>query len=360
MLSRKTTGRSLRKSFFQFDYPRYLIDLSRRHESAHLFGAVHDCDANVCSSGGQCCQLSSSTCDADGQYLMNPFSTTSQTEFSPCTIGNICSMIGSGDVETSCLMDNDNVPTITAGECGNGIVEEGEDCDCGEDDETCSDCCDGSTCRFREGAVCDDAAGPCCTDCQFASADTVCRASTGSCDIEETCTGNSSPCPEDRHVPNGQTCGDDSSLFCASGQCTNRDMQCREQMDRNSSSISSCDSNSCSLRCSGTGYGSGDYCMSMDQFVLDGTPCSGGLCDNGQCQRDESSWVDEHRSLVIGLSAGIGGALVLAVLFGIICCCCSRKKGAKKMSTPVAPVAPVPPPPYYAPEHGFGTAPRYY
>ena len=100
--------------------------------------------------------------------------------------------------------------------------------------------------------------------------------------------------------------------------------------------------------------------MSMDQFVLDGTPCSGGLCDNGQCQRDESSWVDEHRSLIIGLSAGIGGALVLAALFGIICCCCSRKKGAKEVSTPAAPVAPVPPPPYYAPEHGFGTAPRYY
>lgn len=291
---------------------------------------------------------------------MNPFSTSSQTEFSPCTIGNVCSVIGSGYMNTNCLRDNNNVPTITAGECGNGIVEEGEDCDCGNDE--CSDCCDGSTCRFREGAVCDNAAGPCCTDCQFASAETVCRASTGSCDLQETCTGDSDVCPEDRHAANGDSCGNDSSLFCASGQCTNRDMQCREQLNRNRTSISSCDNNSCNLRCSIDWYGSASYCVTMDQSVLDGSPCDGGLCENGQCRQDESSWIDEHRSLVIGLAAGIGGALILAIIFCIICCCRrSHNRSGKEVLSPAEP-APIPipaPPPYHAAQYGSGTSPRY-
>ncbi|PYH94293.1 zincin [Aspergillus ellipticus CBS 707.79] len=251
------------------------------HESGHTFGAVHDCESRTCSSSDrQCCPLSSSTCDANAEYLMNPSSSPSETSFSPCSIGNICSMMGSGRERTSCLVSNSgNVPTITAGECGNGIVEAGEDCDCGGD---CADnrCCDPDTCQFINGAVCDDTAGSCCQDCQFASSSTVCRSSTGTCDVEETCTGNSSSCPTDRHAPDGQSCGNTSSLFCASGECTNRDQQCRGLFNDNSTAISSCDTDSCSLVCSADYYGSGSYCMTTGQNVLDGTPCQGGLCRN--------------------------------------------------------------------------------
>lgn len=329
-----------------------ITDFLSSHESAHIFGAVHDCTADTCSSSEQCCPLSTSSCNADAQYLMNPVSTSSQSEFSPCTIGNICSMFGSSSIETSCLVNSDNVPTLTVGQCGNGIVEAGEDCDCGEDD--CGECCNGSTCRFREGAVCDDAAGSCCTNCQFLSADTVCRASTGACDLSETCTGDSSTCPSDRHVPDGDACGTESGLFCASGQCTNRDMQCRDQLSRNSTDITSCGGNSCSLRCS---VGGSTDCMDIGQSVLDGTPCDGGLCQNGQCQTDEGSWVDEHRSLVIGLAAGVGGALVLAVLAVIILCCRSRRRKHGEKLSPAISVTSVPdlPPPYSGREHGPGT-----
>lgn len=265
---------------------------------------------------------------------MNPVSTSSQTEFSPCTVGNVCSMIGSGRVETSCLVDNANVPTLTLGQCGNGIVEEGEDCDCVGDD--CGECCDGSTCRFREGAVCDDSSGPCCTDCQFVSADMVCRASTGSCDLSEYCTGSSSACPTDRYVPNGDACGTDPGFFCASGQCTSRDMQCREQLNMNNTDVSFCGSDSCRLSCTvGASYNSTDYCMDTGQSVLNGTPCDGGLCEGGQCRGNEGSWVDQHRSLVIGLAAGIGGTLVLATLATIILCYRSRRGREGKKLSPV-------------------------
>ncbi|KAE8372161.1 Metallo-peptidase family M12-domain-containing protein [Aspergillus bertholletiae] len=324
------------------------------HESGHTFGAVHDCDSSACSSSGQCCPLSSSTCDANARYIMNPFSASSQTEFSSCTVGNVCSLLGSRNMRTSCLLsDASNIPTLTAGECGNGIVEPGEDCDCGEN---CGEnsCCDGSTCRFRDGAVCDDSAGPCCTNCQFASSSTVCREGTGSCDIQETCTGNSSSCPTDRYAPDGQACGNSSDLFCAGGECTSRDMQCQQLLNTNRTGVSSCNNDSCTLSCSVDWYASG-VCMGMNRQARDGTPCSNGFCRSGRCRPDSgdnSSWVDRHRSLIIGLSAGIGGALVLAILLGIIICCCSRrKKDPKKHIPPATPTTVQVPrvPPVYTP-----------
>ncbi|RAH39892.1 ADAM family of metalloprotease ADM-A, partial [Aspergillus brunneoviolaceus CBS 621.78] len=124
------------------------------HESGHMFGAIHDCESPACSSSrAQCCPLSSSTCDASGAYLMNPSSSSRQITFSPCSIGNICSLIGNRRVQTSCLADGSdrNLTMITPEGCGNGIVEEGEECDCGGHCQEDA-CCDGATCRFREGA----------------------------------------------------------------------------------------------------------------------------------------------------------------------------------------------------------------
>merc|ERR1711915_1010682 len=276
------------------------------HESGHTFGAVHDCDASFCAAGAssQCCPFSQSGCDASGQFLMNPTSSRSMTEFSPCTIGNICSMMGSNVVRSRCLVDNVDVPTINGAQCGNGIVETGEQCDCGSAEE-CGDnpCCDPGTCQFRGNAVCDDSNEACCSSCQFAAASTVCRASRGPCDLQEVCSGSSGSCPTDAYEPNGQTCGENSNQFCA-------------QLNRN---------------------------------LLDGTPCNGGFCDSGRCSSGSSSgggggdsvssWVDRNRNLVIGLSAGLG-SLVLIILACCICSCC-RKRNRRKAAPPIPPQRPM-------------------
>lgn len=179
------------------------------HELAHNFGAYHDCTSSSCGSSGpseQCCPLSRSTCDANNRYLMNPSSSPWLEDFSPCTIGTICTAMGENIVDASCLVSEDSIPDINDSQCGNGIVEPGEACDCGGPGGCPEDsCCNPSTCQLRSGAACDPGTDACCTDqCQVAPSGQVCRASTGLCDPEETCDGSSSQCPDDV-----QECGDD-------------------------------------------------------------------------------------------------------------------------------------------------------
>lgn len=256
------------------------------HESGHTFGAVHDCDSQTCSdsqvvNSQQCCPLSAGTCDARAQFIMNPSSDGGITRFSPCSIGNICSAMGRNSVNSRCLSDNKGVETITGNQCGNGIVEDGEDCDCGGT-EGCGNntCCDPGTCKFKSGAVCDDSNEGCCRNCQFASSGTVCRASTGECDPAETCSGTNSTCPADSTAKDGTSCG--SNLQCASGQCTSRDQQCKTVMGSytQGNDTYACNSQTCMLSCASPEFGP-NVCYSMQQNFLDGTTCGGGgRCDN--------------------------------------------------------------------------------
>ncbi|GFF51788.1 disintegrin and metalloproteinase domain-containing protein B [Aspergillus lentulus] len=322
------------------------------HESGHTFGAVHDCDSMTCAqnleASSQCCPYSSGACDANGKYIMNPSTGTDITAFSPCTIGNICSALGRNSVKSSCLSDNRNVVTYTGSQCGNGIVEAGEDCDCGGE-SSCGNnpCCDAKTCKFKNGAVCDDANDSCCSQCQFSSAGTICRASLGECDLQETCTGNSSTCPADSFKKDGEQCGNISGLTCASGQCTSRDYQCRSVMgslihDNNTYACPQFDS-SCELICTSPSLGS---CFSINQNFLDGTPCgSGGYCHNGRCDGSNiGSWIEEHKNIVIGVACGVGGLLVLSILWCLINRCRRPRTVVKR--PPMRPwPGPMPPPP---------------
>lgn len=66
-------------------------------------------------------------------------------------------------------------PVLALADCGDGNLEELEQCD------------DGNTLP-----------GDCCAaDCTFESAETVCRPAASACDLPETCTGSSGTCPDD-------------------------------------------------------------------------------------------------------------------------------------------------------------------
>lgn len=181
------------------------------HETGHTFGAVHDCTSSTCNDGTtvsaqQCCPLNANTCDAAGAFIMNPSTGSNIQKFSPCTIGNVCSAMGRNSVKTSCLTANKDITTITGSQCGNGIVEAGEDCDCGGTSGCNSNkCCNPTTCKFATNSVCDPSNEDCCNEsCQFAASNTVCRKSTGSCDPQEVCSGASATCPTDVTAPDGR------------------------------------------------------------------------------------------------------------------------------------------------------------
>ena len=109
-----------------------------------------------------------------------------------------------GSVTTSCLVDPDpNQTVISLQMCGNGIIDEGEDCDPGIG--STSNCCDPATCKFTNDAVCDPDSSACCTaQCAFAPSTQICHPSKNAiCDQAEFCTGNSSSCPTDVTARNG-------------------------------------------------------------------------------------------------------------------------------------------------------------
>ncbi|KAJ0161641.1 Disintegrin and metalloproteinase domain-containing protein B [Colletotrichum tanaceti] len=343
------------------------------HEIGHNFGATHDCTRSECGSGssargsGNCCSLSTSTCDAGGRYLMNPVTGSSIRDFSPCSVGAVCTGIGRDVIDTSCFVGPDQAPDINESECGNGVVEGGEECDCGGE-ENCrtSSCCDPATCLLRANADCDPTNDLCCTDsCRVAGTGLVCRGSTGTCDPQETCDGRSAQCPRNIFEPDGQSCGDGDGngsgngnggsgdgLTCASGRCTSRDLQCTNAYNETQAEVRACDGNSCQLSCNVPGVGCSTS-TTMQNF-LDGTPCGNGRrCLAGSCERPgfgggggggggggnggggdggggAQDWFDRNRNWVIGVAAGVGGLIVLI----IVCCMissCRKKKGAKTL-----------------------------
>lgn len=310
------------------------------HEIGHNFGAIHDCTSSDCPCSGQCgCCPCEGSCDCQGQYLMNP-SSTSATSFSPCSIRDICSSI---PTLGSCLQDPGARRTLGDGMCGNGIVENGEDCDCGLDEECQNDpCCDAQTCRFKDGAVCADSNSLCCEDCQLRQQGYVCRPSRSECDIEEICSGNSAECPTDDFKEDGTTCGNEEGLKCASGQCTSRDEQCRIR-----GSVlgitEHCPAtfvDDCQMTCADPRIP--NVCITLTGDFIDGTECGwNSKCREGSCRGDNLFYTVllwARRYLYFSIPIGIAILLILVTCLWSCCTFCCRRARLRRAKT----VIPVP------------------
>ncbi|KAK1333383.1 hypothetical protein QTO34_005766 [Cnephaeus nilssonii] len=123
-----------------------------------------------------------------------------------------------------CLFNLPEVrPAFGGRKCGDGYVEEGEECDCGEPEECTNRCCNASTCTLMPGAVC--AHGLCCEHCQLKPAGTACRGAGNACDLPEFCSGASPHCPANVYLHDGHPCqGVDG--YCYNGVCQTHEQQC--------------------------------------------------------------------------------------------------------------------------------------
>ncbi|KAI8913025.1 Metallo-peptidase family M12-domain-containing protein [Powellomyces hirtus] len=313
------------------------------HEIGHNFGAVHDCsgltgqcpctDPEVC----QCCPCAG-TCDCNGKFIMHPTDSSSTDAFSPCSVNAIC---GAFPKFGTCLKEPGSLTLISSGICGNGIREGDEQCDCGTAAECANDPCCSAGCKLKASAKCSDKNDECCAQCQLKTNGTVCRSSTGVCDVPETCNGVNATCPIDVFQPDKTSCSSGAITGqCASGQCTSRDLQCQNQSLLSLTGACKDQESECKLFCE-----SSRGCVSLDSYFVDGTPCGfsgSGICKRGSCEAgnivDQAlGWINSHRAIAIPILI-LAGLLLLSFIYSIIRCICCRPRAAKVIASRGAPI----------------------
>ncbi|KAJ7316543.1 hypothetical protein JRQ81_002705 [Phrynocephalus forsythii] len=181
------------------------------HEMGHNFGMSHD-SAGCCTAsareGG--CIMAAATGD--------PFPRV----FNRCNKKELDWYLQSGG--GMCLYNMPDTKTLYGGQrCGNGYLEEGEECDCGEVEECNNPCCNAANCSLKPGAEC--AHGTCCDQCKLISPGTLCREQARPCDLPEYCTGKSPFCPANFYLMDGTPCAD-GRAYCYSGMCLTYEQQC--------------------------------------------------------------------------------------------------------------------------------------
>ncbi|XP_056153190.1 disintegrin and metalloproteinase domain-containing protein 12 [Lampris incognitus] len=184
------------------------------HELGHNFGMNHDTPERGCG-----CRV---TVDRGGCIMTPSTGYPFPTVFSSCSKKDLTASFEKG--VGMCLFNMPEVKVLYGGQkCGNGYVEEGEECDCGELEECVNPCCNATTCTLKGDAVC--AHGQCCQDCQLKPAGTPCRESSNSCDLPEFCTGANPHCPANVYLHDGHACHNVDG-YCYNGICQTHEQQC--------------------------------------------------------------------------------------------------------------------------------------
>ncbi|VDD86782.1 unnamed protein product [Enterobius vermicularis] len=116
--------------------------------------------------------------------------------------------------------------------CGNGVVDKGEECDCGSRESCMDECCDPLTCTLRSEAQC-ASHQICCKQCKVLSKGYICRAKRSSCDVEEKCDGEKGDCPPDGYLVDGTHCGINGQ--CWKGNCSDNESRCKALWGSNAS-----------------------------------------------------------------------------------------------------------------------------
>ncbi|XP_036149690.1 LOW QUALITY PROTEIN: disintegrin and metalloproteinase domain-containing protein 10 [Monomorium pharaonis] len=192
--------------------PPAVSHVTLAHEIGHNFGSPHD--PEQCTPGGE-----------DGNFIMFARATSgdkrNNNRFSPCSLNAINPVLNSkARSPKGCFTE----PQVSL--CGNGVVEEGEECDCGWEEDCRDSCCfpqrryppsEETPCTLTPRSVCSPSQGPCCTsECNLRFGD-KCRDDNG-CRDASFCDGRSPYCPPSINKPNKTICN--RELVCFMGECT--------------------------------------------------------------------------------------------------------------------------------------------
>ncbi|XP_067137690.1 disintegrin and metalloproteinase domain-containing protein 10-like [Centruroides vittatus] len=195
--------------------PPIVSHVTLAHEIGHNFGSPHDPeDDNICTPGGD-----------NGNYIMFARATSgdkrNNNRFSPCSLRNINAVL---NTKARSLKGCFTEPQDAI--CGNEVVERGEECDCGWEEDCKEPCCfpmrsnpprDKPPCHLRPNVVCSPSQGPCCThECKIKVGE-ECRGDNG-CRSASFCDGQGPHCPSSTNKPNKTVCNDE--FVCYMGECT--------------------------------------------------------------------------------------------------------------------------------------------
>uniref|UniRef100_A0A674CLN0 ADAM metallopeptidase domain 9b n=1 Tax=Salmo trutta TaxID=8032 RepID=A0A674CLN0_SALTR len=182
------------------------------HEMGHNLGMNHD-DGRCTCNGGSCIMAATAT---------------GSTLFSDCSASDFERLVLRGG--GLCLLNQPSQSNIVSvAKCGNGLLEDGEDCDCGTPQECTNKCCDAATCKLTWGSAC--AQGSCCQNCKISVSGTPCRGSVNTCDLPEYCNGSTSYCPSDFYIMDGLLC-ENNAAYCYEGRCQTYDYQCKQLFEK--------------------------------------------------------------------------------------------------------------------------------
>ncbi|XP_025063922.1 disintegrin and metalloproteinase domain-containing protein 22 isoform X1 [Alligator sinensis] len=188
------------------------------------------------------------------------------SKFSKCDIEEYHEFLNNGG--GACLFNKPS-KLLDPPECGNGFVEDGEECDCGTVAECAiegGECC--NTCTLTAGSQCSN--GLCCRKCLFEAKGALCREAVNDCDIPESCTGNSSQCSPNIHKMDGYSC-DNKQGICFGGRCKTRDRQCK--------------------------YIWGEKVTAADRYCYEKLNIEG--TEKGNCGRDKDTWIQCNKQDVL-------------------------------------------------------------
>ncbi|XP_033243742.1 uncharacterized protein LOC108160402 isoform X1 [Drosophila miranda] len=198
-------------------YEPHLLAGTMAHMIGHNIGMGHDDGREECfCRDWHGCIMAQSIV---GQENVQPY------KFSECSKKDYIDALRTG--HGLCLLNKPNEIELRRN-CGNKVVEEDEECDCGTFEECALDpCCDGITCKLKSEAQC--ASGACCDQCRLRPKDYICRDSNNECDLPEYCDGEVGQCPSDVYKKNGSPCGlskSGVSGYCFQGYCPTLSLQC--------------------------------------------------------------------------------------------------------------------------------------
>ncbi|KAM8784443.1 disintegrin and metalloproteinase domain-containing protein 2 [Rhynchonycteris naso] len=136
------------------------------------------------------CQCSGAVC------VMNPEAIYSSgvKNFSNCSMEDFIHFVSKP--KSQCLQNHPRLdPSYKDAVCGNQMLEDGEECDCGTK--------------------------------EFKGKGELCRESYGDCDLPEYCNGSVASCPDDVYILDGFPC-ENNEWFCVDGKCLSLKEQCRD------------------------------------------------------------------------------------------------------------------------------------